>query len=467
MIRVAIVGGGIAGLSLGHALMRRSRPGHAVAVTVFERAARVGGNLRTERVDGFLCEWGPNGFLDSSPDTLTLVHELGLDDRLQVSDARARRRFIYRHGRLQEVPTSPASFFRSGLLSLGGRLRVAWEPFASGPPPGDETIHAFASRRIGQEAADVLIDAMVSGVFGGDARQLSLRACFPRMWQLERDHGSLVRALIARRRHGARTGDGGVGGPQGRLTSFRGGVADLIDALSRSLGPRILTGTAVVGIEPADDHDEAYRLVLSDGTAAEAERVVMAGGAAGSARLVKSWAPELAVQLESIPTAPLAVVCLGYDLAGLGHDLEGFGFLIPRSEGIRSLGVLWDSSIYPGRAPGGQALLRVMIGGATDPRVLDLDDAGLVQQARADLATTMGISADPALTRVFRHPQGIPQYVVGHIDRLARIDRELARHPGLFVAGSCYRGVAINNCVADAGRLTGAILEEVADLAHS
>ena len=464
MTRVAIVGGGIAGLSLAFELQKRARAGAPIEPLVLERAPRAGGNLRSERADGFLCEWGPNGFLDSVPETLALVRETGLSGRMVVSDDRARRRFIYRRGRLHELPAGPAGFAASGLLSVRGRLRVLGEPFARSRAPGDETIHAFASRRIGREAADVLIDSMVSGVFGGNARELSLRACFPKMWQMETEHGSLVRALIARRRQRRGSGDP-VGAPAGRLTSFVGGVEDLIHGLVAALAGAVRVESAVERVEPAEGG--GWRLVLEGERRVDADALVLAIAASASASIVSGFDPGLAASLRSIPAAPLAVVCLGYAAADLPRALDGFGFLVPRGEGLRSLGALWDSSIYPGRAPEGQALIRVMIGGAHDPAAITLDDHDLTGIARADLATAMALTRRPVFTRVFRHFGGIPQYTVGHLDRLARIDARLAAHPGLFVAGNSYRGVAINACVADAGPLADRIVAAAAAPAHA
>ena len=462
MTHVAIIGGGVAGLSLAFAVQRRSTAARPVAVTVLEAAPRAGGNLRSERVDGFLCEWGPNGFLDNAPDTLALVHDVGLDDRRLPSREAARRRFLYHHDRLHQVPEGPISFFTSPLLSWRGRLRVAAEPFAPARPAGDETIHAFAARRIGREAADVLIDAMVSGVFGGDARELSLRACFPRMFDMETQYGGLVRALLARRR--SRAASAPVGAPLGRLTSFVGGIEELVVALTARLGASVQTSARVTGIEPvltvpgAAPSGPRWRVHVDGQPPMGADHVVCAGSAASTSRLVASLDPQLSAALTGISTAPLAVVCLGYQASTFGHPLDGFGFLVPRGEGLRLLGALWDSSIYPGRAPDGRVLIRVMLGGATDPGAVALDDDELLHEARTGLRTAMGVEVRPVFWRIIRHPVGIPQYTRGHLERLSRIDAALARHPGLWTAGNSYRGVAINACVAEAAPLADRIL---------
>jgi oxygen-dependent protoporphyrinogen oxidase len=452
-VRVVVVGAGIAGLATAFALVRRAGP--AVDVVVLEAAERAGGNLRTERLDGFTCEWGPNGFLDSAPDTLALVDALELRDRVLVSADAARRRFLYRRGRLLPLPESPVAFLTSPLLSPGGRLRVLGEPFARARPEGDETIHAFAARRIGVEAADVLIDAMVSGVFGGNARELSLRACFPKMWDMETEHGGLVRAMLARRR--SRTpSSGGVGAPAGRLTSFRGGVQELVDRLVDTLDGRVRLGQPVTSLERRGE--KGWRVQARGAGTIEAEAVVLAIGTRSTAPLADPIDERLSAALREIPSAPMLVVALGYSLEGLGHTLDGFGFLVPRGEGLRILGALWDSSVYPGRAPEGHGLIRVMLGGAHDPGAIALGDADAIQVARLELQKSMGIESAPVFTRVFRHPVGIPQYTVGHLERLARIDTALSSLPGLFVAGNSYRGIAINSCVSEAGPLADHVL---------
>jgi oxygen-dependent protoporphyrinogen oxidase len=442
-MRVAVVGGGIAGLAVAHALRRRAPEAE---VTVFEAAARAGGNIRSERVDGDLCEWGPHGFLDNARETLDLVGELGLAERVHRSDDRARRRFVFRNGRLHELPAGPGAFLASGLLSWRAKLRLAAEPWARSRPEGDETIHAFAARRIGGEAADVLVDSMVSGVFAGDPHALSLRACFPKMWQMESDHGGLFRALLVRMRT-KRVGRGDpLGAPLGRLTSFRDGTEDLVHALARTLGPALRLGMPVTALRREGG---GWRVLSADG-GVEADAVVLAGPPSRMASLASPVDDGLAHELSAIPSAGLAVVALGYDARRLPEPMDGFGFLVPRSEGPRVLGVLWDSSIYPGRAPEGKVLLRAMIGGARDEGAVRLDEDTLLATVRRDLRTTMHLEAEPELARVFRHPLGIPQYAVGHLARLERIEARLLRHPGLFVAGNAYRGVAIGACIADA-----------------
>jgi oxygen-dependent protoporphyrinogen oxidase len=350
---------------------------------------------------------------------------------------------------------SPPAFLRSPVLSLRGRLRVLFEPLVPRRIPswetGDESVYAFAARRIGHEAAGVLVDAMVSGIFAGNARELSLQSAFPKMAAMEREHGSLFRALLARRREARRDPSkklGGPAGPAGHLTSFQHGMQELTDTLAARLGDRLTTGRQVERVSRGEG-GVGYCLHLAGGEVIAAERLLLSSPAWRSAALVASLDAPLAEALASVPSSPLAVVALGYRLADLGRAPDGFGFLVPRGQGLRALGVLFDSNLFPNRAPAGHVLLRAMIGGAHDPGALELDDDALVRLAR-EAAAVAGVRADPMLTRVIRHARGIAQYTPGHAGRLAAIEARLAQLPGLLVSGASYRGVALNACVAEA-----------------
>ncbi len=460
--RVIIVGGGIAGLATAFELTERGIP-----ALVLEGSSRLGGNIRTTRDDGFTVEWGPNGFLDNVPETLDLIRRIGAEGKLQPSSDASRRRFLYRRGRLRELPAKPLKFLASGILTIGGRLRVLGEPFAKSAPPAadDESVHAFASRRIGRQAADVLVDAMVSGVFAGDSRRLSLRSTFPKMHAMESKHGSLFKAMRAigkarreARRHGEEVTGGGPAGPGGHLTSFADGFETLVTALLDALPPEsVRTGARVARIERSDD---VWRVTLADGESLAAESVILAVPAWDAARATNTIDATLSDHLDAIPGAGLAVVAAAWRDEDLPGPLDGFGFLIPRGEGPRSLGTLWDSSVFPGRAPEGHALLRTMIGGAHDPEALEQSDEDLLATVLADLNRTMGISTPPRRTWIFRHPRGIPQYERGHGARLDAIEDRLARHPGLHLTGNSYQGVSVNLCVVDAARVAERVAAE-------
>lgn len=462
MTRIVVVGGGVAGLSIAWALRSRAPDRQLL---VLERGPRTGGNVRTERVHGYTCEAGPNGFLDNAPPTLRLVRQLGLENRLLPSRDAARARYIFSRGRLHPVPLSPAAMITSGLLSPRAKARLLCEPFASRRPDGEETIEEFATRHIGAEAAAVMVNAMVSGIFAGDARSLSLRACFPRLWELETQYGSLVRAMLAKRRAQkqglgppelARRAKADVpGAPAGTLTSFTTGMHELVGALTDRLADAVRLDTRVLTVR-RDPETSGWNVRTTRGHV-QADAVVLAGPSAESSEFLRTFDPRLARELDDIPSAPVAVVALGYDEAAIGA-LDGFGFLVPRREGIRTLGGLWETSIYPNRAPEGKALLRVILGGALDRTAVTLGDGDLLAAVRQDLKRTMGVLVEPEFVRITRHPRGIPQYERGHLGRLQRIEALVAAHPGLFLAGNSYRGVSMNSCIAESDRLAESLL---------
>ncbi|MCP4659159.1 MAG: protoporphyrinogen oxidase [bacterium] len=467
MKRTIIIGGGIAGLTTALQLKDRSAeiPG-GLEVVVLEAGDRVGGNIRTDRVDGFRVEWGPNGYLDNVPATPALIERLGLEDQLQPADGSAEKRFLYRGGRLHRLPGGPISFLGCGVLSVGGRLRVMMEPFAGARPEGkDETVYEFASRRIGREAASVLVDAMVSGVFAGNVHELSLRSTFPKMAAMEAEHGGLVKAMLAKmrerraaRKAGATVGGGGPAGPGGTLTSFRDGLEVLTARLAEVLGESVRLRSRVAEIAHGDEDSGPWRVTTAAGESLAADAVVVALPAPRAIPMLESLDGELVETVARIPTASLAVVALGYRADELGGPPDGFGFLVPRGEGPRILGCLWDSSIFPGRAPGDRVLVRAMIGGAHDAEAVTLPDEALLDIVRRDLEATMGLNAEPVFERIYRHPLGIGQYLVGHQDLLDRIHRRLRARPGLWVAGSSYYGVSMNSCIEKAGRQVAEIL---------
>jgi len=457
MPRIAIIGAGLSGLCTAFYLVDRlSEAGKEAEILLLEADSAPGGKMRTIRQDGFRMEWGPNGFLTNKPYGMELVSELGIEKRLARSSDLARKRFIYSGGTLHRLPETPPAFFRSDLLSIAGRLRILWEPFAAGPAAGiDESLGDFARRRLGPEALEKLIDPMVTGIFAGDPDQMSLRACFPLIHDLERKHGGLVRGMLALRKERARQGVKGEmsAGPGGVLMSFDEGVQALTDTLADRLAEGLHRNVTVDRIER---RGEAYVLRLSEGGRREemaADIVVAATPAYAAAQMLSPLDEGLSDALAAIPYSPITVAALGYEKATLGNPLDGFGFLIPRGEKRKILGALWDSSVFPDRAPEGKALLRVMVGGVRAPELAALPEEKLLTLVRRELQDIMGISAQPVLARTFFHDRGIPQYLVGHGKRLERIDGRLAHFPGLHLNSNAYRGIALNDCVLQS-RLT-------------
>lgn len=468
-LRIAVVGGGVAGLAAAVALRDRARErGVDLSVTVFEKDAETGGNLRTINQGGWQFEWGPNGFLDSEPATLRLVDRLGLRPRLLRSSDATRRRFLLVNGRLHEIPLSPKAFLSSRMISTRGKLRMAGELFVPGRKDlgraatdvtTDETIDRFGERRLGREFADVMLDPMVKGVFGGESKQLSLAAAFPRMVELERDHGGLFRAMIAMGREKRRKGRRTDAGPTGVLHSFDGGMAVLVDGLARALDEdaqaEVVRGADVSAISHMAD---GWRVSWPGGEQGGFTAVLDAAPSHAAARHTAALDAALSADLAAIPYAPMAVIALGYARDKVDHDLNGFGLLVPGQEKRTALGVLWSSSIFPGLAPDGRVLLRFMAGGAGNPGAMDLGDDELVGRVLADLGPQLGLRGEPELVNIIRHGRAIAQYVPGHLARLAAIDAAAARHGSLWFAGSAYRGIAVNACVKESEVVADKIL---------
>ncbi len=409
-MKIAVLGAGIAGLTSAHYLARHHQ------VVVFEARDRVGGNIWTEPLDGCRVEWGPNGFLDSEPATLELVAELGLESRLSPADHAASDRFVWREGRLRALPRKPPGFLTSDCLPLAARMRALAEPFIRSRSNNDESVFDFARRRLGRGAAEILVDGMVTGVFAGDPKRLSVASAFPRLHALEAKHGSLVR--------GAR---GRGFGPPGHLTSFDNGLQVLVETLAERVDVRL--GAAI----------DAVSDLAADGF----DHIVCALPAARAAELVPA---RLAEHLRRIPSAPVAVVALVFDSPA--PVPRAFGFLAPHNQGLEVLGALCDSAIFPGRAPVDRHLVRVLIGGRRRPELVDSTDDQLLDIACSNLERAWGPLPSPTAHGIVRHRLGIAQYERGHAKILQDIEANCPTN--LRLVGSSYRGVALNACIKDA-----------------
>ena len=452
--RLIVIGGGIAGLAAARAA--REEAGEELEILVLEREARVGGKATSHREDGWHVELGPTGFLDNEPALDRLVEVAGLA-KLPAREAAAHR-FLVRDGRMREIHAHPLKFLASGVLSPPGTLRLCAEPFIRKRVDSrDESVFAFAERRLGRQAAERLIAPMVLGVFAGDARRLSLRSAFPRMAELEAEHGSLVKALIrlarSKRKHG------GPAGPSGTLTSFAGGLEELPLALADRGGFDVRTNAEVESIAP-DPTSERWMVALRG--AAEslpADGLVLAGEAWSAAELLAHLDERLARELAGIACPHVSVVALGYGEEALRRVPTGFGALVQRGGPLRILGVLWDTHLFAGRSPDRRLLMRAMIGGAVDPEAATSSEEELLDVAHRDVSKLLGLRDAPVFTHVRRWPRAIPQYELGHSERLSRIRASLARWnvraAGLELAGGYLEGVAFGKAARsgmEAGR---------------
>jgi len=451
-MRLLIVGGGISGLSLAYFLLEKDP---SLDILVLESEKKAGGKIWTDRVEGFLCEGGVNGFLDNRPRTLELAAKLGLTP-VRSNDA-ARKRFIFSDGKLHMLPESPLSFFTSNLLSLYGRLRIVWEIVVPKGGGDDETLADFARRRLGREAFEKLIDPMASGIYAGDPETMSLKSCFPRIYDLENKYGSLIQGMIKLQKEAKKTGKKVGPGPGGVLTSFYDGMEVFIAALKNFLGERLKTESRVVSIDKKGD---TYTVFLSDNSKIEAEGVVIATPAHAASEIVKDFNRTLSLNLGEILYPPVSVACLGYRKDKVGQPLDGFGFLVPKRENRRILGTLWDSSIFPNRAPEGYVLLRSMLGGARAVEVALQDENRLINTVMDETKKIMDIQAQPDFAKVYTHEKGIPQYLLGHGKRLEVIDTIVSSHKGFYITGNSYRGIGVNDCIENSYKLAERILHE-------
>ena len=452
-MRLVIIGGGISGLSLAYFLLEK-KP--SLDVIVLESEKKAGGKIWTDRADDFLCEGGVNGFLDNRPKTLELVSKLALAP-LRSSDT-ARKRFIFSEGKLHRLPESPASFFASNLLSLRGRLRIVWEMFIPKGGQNDETLAGFARRRLGKEAYEKLIDPMASGIFAGDPEKMSLKSCFPKVNNLERTYGSLIRGMMKLQKEAKKTGRKVGAGPGGVLTSFFDGMGALTDALTSFLGEKMKTDARVVAL---DKKGKEYIIHVSGGTSIETDAVVLAAPAFETSEIVREIDTNLSSTLSDIYYPSISVVCLGYKRNRISNSLDGFGFLIPSREGRKILGTLWDSSIFPNRAPEGYVLLRSMLGGMRKSELAEQDEDIQIRLVMEELKYIMGITAQPDFAKVYIHKKGIPQYFPGHEKRLDTIAGMVGRFKGMYITGNAYRGIGVNDCVENSCKLAEKIVQEI------
>lgn len=475
MSHVVIIGGGIAGLAAANRLAA-VLPG--ADLTLVESDSRLGGKIATDRVDGFVIEGGPDTFLAYKPRGVGLCRELGLEPRLHGTNPIIRRTYIQRGPRLYDLPEGltgliPSRFgpmARTALISPWGKLRLALE-YLLPPRAGDadESIAAFVQRRLGRELYDRLIEPLLSGIYAGDGAHLSLAATFPQLRQAERQHGGLIRSMLAARRKPPAPGRAAPpsgGHSRSAFLTPTTGLAEIVEALEARLAGRVAlrlnTAVSRVAAMPG-----GYSVHLVTGQALTAAAVILAAPAFVTADLLAGLDAEAAAGLRAIPYVSTATVSVAYPLAHIPRPLDGYGYLIPRAENRPILACTWTSTKFPHRAPEGLGLIRAFVGSAGREAVLDQDDAALVDLVRAELRRTLGVTAPPLLQRVFRWPCAMPQYTVGHLDRLAAVERRLAAYPGLYLAGNGYRGIGLPDCIASGEHAANAAAQHLAEPAFA
>jgi protoporphyrinogen/coproporphyrinogen III oxidase len=442
----AVIGGGISGLACAYRLQQAGVP-----VRVLEAASRGGGLIQTVEEDGFRFESGPQSFL-SNQALLTLIERLGLQEELLRADPRAPR-YILLRGKLVPAPLAPPSLLTTRLFGLGTKWRLLTEMFRHAQPPaGDESIASFVRRKFGEELLDRVVAPFVSGIYAGDPEKLSLRAAFPKLHEFEQKYGSVARGAMKSRQ--ARET------PRPGLCSFREGVETLPRALAARLGDAVLTQTSVTGLRRGKTNGKSwFELVLARRHHAEtmtASAVIVAAPSAIAADLLKGISESLAESLSRIEYARVAVVAAGYRRDQIEHGVNGFGFLVPRSEGLRVLGTVWNSSLFPGRAPEGKACLTSFAGGATDPTACDLTDEKIADIVTAELARILHVTGAPMTLMAHRYERALPQYNLGHCQRVSSLTAAVSAVPGLFLTGNYLAGPSIGTCVEQANQAADA-----------
>jgi protoporphyrinogen/coproporphyrinogen III oxidase len=458
-MRIAVVGGGITGLAAAHRLLELQSPDRPVRVTLFEASARLGGVFGSERIGAYLIERGADSFITNKPWGVDLCRRLGMEDRLISTDARFRRSLILSAGR--PVPT-PEGFnllapgriwpiVTTPLLSWKGKLRLAAECLL--PRRRDETDESladFVRRRFGQEVLDRIVQPLVGGIYTSDPERLSLHATLPRFPELERTHGSLIRGLRRSQRRERRREDAS-GARYGLFVTPREGMQDLLDALVEAIRPdvelRLNTPVSSLARQPS-----GIRLAFSaDGGPEESallfDRVILALPAYRAAALLQGEHAELSAALKTIEYASSAIVVSGHRLSDVDHPLDAFGLVIPHREGRRILAVSFLSRKFPGRAPEDRVVLRTFVGGAMQPEEFERTDAEIERTVMQELRDLLGVRGTPEFVTIARYPRAMPQYTVGHQERVREIRRLAEQIPEAILAGNAYEGVGIPDCI--------------------
>lgn len=458
MNRIVVVGGGISGLAAVHRL-------HALGqtnVTLIEASPRLGGTIHTDHRNGFLIERGPDSFISEKPEALELAKRLGLESQLIQTNEKYRRSFIVRHGRLRAVPEgfqllAPSRlwpFLMSDIFSLKGKTRIAADlllPRKSTNGTQDESLASFVRRRLGKEALDRMAQPMVGGIYTADPETLSLKATLPRFLEMEREHRSLILGMLRQSREQK---SGTSGARYSLFLSFERGMQVLIDALAQVKADVQLNTRA----ERVQLNNRTWTIQTNRGEQIEAGAVCLAVPAHTAATLLKDLNENLATKLNQIEYASTATINFAYERSAIKHPLDGFGFVVPFIEKRSLIACTFSSVKFSRRAPEDHVLLRAFAGGALQPEIFALDEAEMAARVEADLRELLGITQKPLFTEVAKWERSMPQYEVGHLDRITEIENEVSKLPGLTLAGNAYRGAGIPDCIRSGEKAAEQIL---------
>ena len=424
-----------------------------VGAQVIETAAVAGGVISSERRDGYLLEFGPQSF-NATAVVLKLCRELGIEAQLLRAPERVPR-YVLVHSKLREVPLSPPAFMKSSLFSLGTKARVLKDVLGlSTPPENEESVAAFVRRKFSEELLEKLVGPFVSGIYAGDPEKLGLRSAFPQLYEAEKSAGSVVKGLM----RGSKKDKTPSAKPS--LQTFLDGNQTLTDALVARLRPNIRCGVEARSVSALGGRGTTPAFEVTVGVRGgedviTADRLIVATPTQQAGALLRGVDTQFEALLQKIEYVPVAVVSLGYPRSAIRHSLQGFGFLVPRSSGLRILGTVWNSSLFANRAPAGHVLLTSFVGGALEPQIVDMTEAQLADIVHQELAGILGISQNPAFSNAQMWPRAIPQFNVGHTEKIIRLQELRGAYPGLHFVGNYLRGPAWGACIEEALTVAG------------
>ena len=454
MKKIIIIGGGIAGLAAAFRIQREIKEGANLECILLEGSNHFGGKISTEKLDGFIIERGPDSFISQKPAAIQLCKQLGLEDRLTGTNPGAPSTFVYTGGKLVTmpdglslmIPTKFLPFALTPLFSLPGKIRMAFDLLIPKKQDnGDESLASFVRRRMGEEALNKMAEPMLAGIYASDPEKMSITSTFPMFVETEKKYRSLILGMLARKKAMLMNAVKRPSSAYSLFMTLKDGLGEMVDAvIKKSPDIQFKSGTKVVGIEK---NKEKWHLKLDDGSENQVDAVIVATPGTVTAKLLQNITPDSAELLNSIHYVSTATVTLGYKKEGFSHSLDGFGFVVPKAEGCSILACTWTSSKFPHRAPKDYVMLRCYVGGALQEEVAEKDTETLETLVRKDLQQIMGITEIPIFCKVFKNNKSNVQYHVNHSQKIDSIMEDLKNYPGLFLAGSAYRGIGIPDCI--------------------
>jgi oxygen-dependent protoporphyrinogen oxidase len=472
--RVVVIGAGIAGLAAAHRLLElKTQRSLDLHITLLEASSRLGGAIATERIGECMVEAGPDSFITEKPWALKLCERIGLASDLISTQSAYQKIYVVHDGKLKPLPegffllapTRFWSFVRSPIFSWAGKLRIAGELLTPRRKSmADESLASFVRRRFGDEALNRVAQPLVGGIYAADPEKLSLGATMPRFLEMERRYRSVIYAVWSAQRKRAHRSDTGSGARWSLFVSLTGGMQQLVDTLAKRLPAGCVRLRSRVRSLDLEDQ-RVWRITTAEKETLGADGVILAVPAFCAAEITAAFEPTAARQLAAIPYASTATVSLAYHLEDFPQPLDSFGFVVPAIERRKVMACTFNSLKYPGRAPPGKVLLRAFVGGTLQQELFGEADSIMAKNVRRELASLLGVNAEPLFSRVWRHPQSMPQYLVGHEERIRRIVTALERFPTLGLAGSAYRGVGIADCVHTGEEAAEAVIDALSKTA--